>query len=295
MRSWLSILALLALTLPMAAQDAAKRSLADPPVEELPTDPKLTKIVLVAGSTYYKPGEHEYVGGCAVLMDLLRQTPGVFPVLAIDWPKKPETFAGAKGIVFLTDGGDKHPFLKDDHFAQIQKLLDGGVGLVQLHQDADYPTDFGERVRAFAGAAWEKGYSQRAHWVSEFKDFPKHDIFNGVKPFKINDGWLWTLRFAKDPKGVTPLLRTWDPKAKAAKKADLEDVIAWAFDRPNGGRTFTFTGGHLHASFAEEGYRRFLVNGILWSAKQDIPATGAKVDLDAATLPKYLKPAPAKK
>lgn len=274
---------------------AAAADRANPPVEELPADPKAAKVVFVAGSNAFKPGEHEYVGGCAVLMDLVRQTPGVAPVLALDWPKKPETFAGAKAIVFLIDGGDKHPFLKDDRFAQIQKLLDAGVGLVQLHQVPDYPKDFGDRARAISGAAWEKGFSQRAHWVSEFKDFPKHPVFHGVTPFKIDDGWLWNLRFAADAKGVTPLLRTWNPKAKAAKKTDVEDVIAWAFDRPGGGRAFSFTGGHLHASFAEAGYRRFLTNGILWAAGQEVPAGGAKVDLDPAALPMYLKPAPAKK
>ena len=46
-----------------------------------------------------------------------------------------------------------------------------------------------------------------------------------------------------------------------------------------GGRSFTFTGGHLHESFAEEGYRKFLVNGILWSANLKIPADGAPVKL----------------
>src|SRR5271163_686323 len=64
--------------------------------EEQPTGAGQVKIVLVAGSNFYKPGEHEYVAGCAVLMDLLRQTKGVFPVLAVDWPKKAETFAGAR-------------------------------------------------------------------------------------------------------------------------------------------------------------------------------------------------------
>ena len=63
-----------------------------------PADAQLAKIVLVAGSNAFKPGEHEYVGGCAVLMDLLRQTSGVFPVLAPDWPKQPETFAGARAV-----------------------------------------------------------------------------------------------------------------------------------------------------------------------------------------------------
>jgi type 1 glutamine amidotransferase len=277
----------LSISFPFASAEDAKRPLNDPPIEQLPSDPKLAKIVFVAGSNYFKPGEHEYVGGCAVLMDLIRQTPGTFPVLAIDWPKKPETFAGAKSIVFLLDGGDKHAFLKDNRFAEIQKLADAGVGLVQLHQVGDYPKDFGDRARALGGAAWEKGYSARAHWVHEFKEFPDHPIFHGVKSFKVDDGWLTKMRFTKDMKGVTPLLRTSNPKTPT-KKEDREDIVGWAYERANG-RSFTFTGAHLHASFAEEGYRRFLTNGILWTANVEVPKEGAKVELDAAKLGEYLK------
>src|SRR5439155_17073153 len=148
-------------------------------VEQQPTDPKAAKIVLIAGSNFFKPGEHEYVGGCAVLMDLLRQTPGVAPVLAIDWPEKPETLKGAKAIVLFFDGGDKHGVLKGDRAAELRRLTEAGVGLVQLHQAVDYPKDFGDRARGWAGAAWEKGYSQRAHWVAEFNTFPDHVIFRG--------------------------------------------------------------------------------------------------------------------
>lgn len=278
---------LLLATLPFASAEDLKRPLNDPAVEVLPTDSKLAKIVFVAGSNFYKPGEHDYIAGCAVLMDLVRQTPGIFPVLALDWPKKPETFAGAKAIVFLLDGGDKHAFLKDNRFAEIQKLADAGVGLVLLHQVGDYPKDFGDRARAIGGAAWEKGYSARAHWVHEFKEFPDHPIFRGVKSFKIDDGWLTKMRFTKDMKGVTPLLRTWNPKSPP-KGEDREDIVGWAFERANG-RSFTFTGAHLHASFAEEGYRRFLTNGILWTANVDVPKEGAKVELDTAKLGEYLK------
>src|SRR3954466_6453740 len=95
-----------------------------PAVEELRRHPKAVKVVLIAGSNYYKPGEHEYVAGCAVLHDLLKQTSGVAPVLAVDWPKKAETLAGAKAVVFFFDGGDKHAALKDDHLTQVQKLID---------------------------------------------------------------------------------------------------------------------------------------------------------------------------
>jgi hypothetical protein len=261
-------------------------------LEEQPRDGKQIKVVLVAGSNYFKPGEHEYVAGCAVLMDLLRQTPGIFPVLAVDWPQKAETFQGARAVVFFHDGGDKHAFLKGDRLAQVQKLADAGVGLVFLHQVIDFPKDFGDRVRGWMGGAWEKGPGQRAHWVAEFKSFPDHPVFRGVRPFRIDDGWIYTTRFVPGLKGVTPLLRTVSPKAPAGKGSDDDAIVAWLYERPGGGRSFTFTGAHLHSSFAEEGYRRFLVNGILWAAGVDIPGTGAPVALTEADMNRYLKSPP---
>jgi hypothetical protein len=245
--------------------------------------PGTTRIVLVAGSNFFKPGEHEYVAGCAVLRDMLKQTSGVEAELVLDWPKQAETFAGARAVVFFFDGGDKHALLQEDRLAQVQKLADAGVGLVHLHQVIDYPKDLAERARGWMGAAWEKDHGQRAHWVTEFKKFPDHPICRGVTPFQIDDGWLYKLRFVPGMKGVMPLLRTVSPKASSPEPGD-DAIVSWAYERPGGGRAFTFTGGHLHKSLAAEGYRRFLVNGILWSAGLDIPAAGAPVRLDAAEL-----------
>lgn len=257
-------------------------------IEENSRDPGLVKVVLVAGSSVYKPGEHEYVAGCAALMDLLRQTPGVSPVLAVDWPEKPETLAGARSIVMFFDGGDKHALLKDDRLARVEKLAAAGVGLVALHQDVDVPQEQGDRVRALMGGTFEKGFSQRAHWVSKFEDFPDHPICRGVTPFSIDDGWLFKLRFVPDMKGITPLLRTVSPRTPVPLETGTEDIIAWAYDRPGGGHSFAFTGGHLHKSLAEEGYRKFLVNGILWSANLKIPSDGAPVAPSPAGLDSYL-------
>jgi hypothetical protein len=157
------------------------------------------KIVIVAGSNFYKVGEHDYLAGSTVLTNLLRQTPGIEPVLAVDWPKTPEeTFAGARTVVLFCDGGDKHPFLKADRLAQIEKLAASGVGLVALHQVDDVPKDLGDRTRTLLGAAWEKGFSQRGHWVTTFSAFPEHPIFCGVTPFTIDDGWLYQLRFVPE-------------------------------------------------------------------------------------------------
>ena len=185
--------------------------------------------------------------------------------------------------------------LKEDRLAQVQKLAEAGVGLVHFHQTVDYPKDLNERARGWTGGVFEKGHSQRAHWVSEFKAFPDHPVCRGVTPFKIDDGWLYKLRFVSEKKGITPIMRTVSPKIADADKGGDDAIVAWTYERPGGGRSFNFTGAHLHASFAEEGYRRLLVNGILWSAGADVPATGAPVALEKAQLPRYLELRPGGK
>lgn len=261
------------------------------PLEAESPDPALAKIVLVAGPKIQKTpaGAHEYAAGCRVLHHLLSQTPGVFPVLVADgWPKKPETFAGAKTVVFFGDGGGVQPMLKGDHLAQVQKLADAGVGLVNFHQNVDYPKDLGDRARGWLGGCYEPKFSLRAHWVAAFDKFPDHPVCRGVTPFTVDDGWLTKSRFVPDMKGVTPILRTRSPKDAVKVGASTDDIVCWAYDRPAGGRGFAFTGGHLHESWKEPGYRRLLVNGVLWSAGVDVPKDGAKADLDQADLPKFL-------
>src|SRR5438132_1426545 len=115
---------LVSVAAPMDAGDKAPKLPKGITLEEQPKDPKATKIVFIAGSNFYKPGEHEYIGGCAVLMDLVKQTPGVFPVLALDWPKKAETFKDAKAVVLFLDGGDKHPALKGQRLVDLTKLAE---------------------------------------------------------------------------------------------------------------------------------------------------------------------------
>src|SRR5205085_11631414 len=85
--------------LALAAADVDPYDQSGVPLEKQPTDPKLSKIVLVAGRQSHGPGDHEFFAGCAILMKTLAQTPGVFPVMVRDgWPKKKETFENAKAV-----------------------------------------------------------------------------------------------------------------------------------------------------------------------------------------------------
>src|SRR4051794_27937359 len=180
-------LALAGLTpLAVAADDPHDQS--GVPLEVQPTDPTLTKIVLVAGRQSHGPGDHEFFAGSAILMNMLKQTPGVFPVMARDgWPKKPETFEGAKAVVFYMDGGGGHPILQQDHREVVKKLMDQGIGFVNLHYAVEYPKSQSDHVLAWLGGYYETGFSTNPHWKADFGSMPEHAITRGVKPFAIQD------------------------------------------------------------------------------------------------------------
>ncbi len=272
---------------------AAPQDRGDVPLEVEPTDPAAAKIVVIAGSFSKGGGEHEYFAGSVVLFNLLKQTPGVFPVLAAEgWPKNEKIFENARAVVFYMDGGGKQPILAPGRLERIERLAAQGVGLVHLHQIIDYPKAYTERLLPLIGGVWVPGAGARGHWDGEFSSFVEHPITRGVAPFKENDGFIYKLKFVEGLRGVTPLLRTSPPKTTLK---DAEDVVAWAYERPEHGRSFVFTGGHLQSSWGLEGLRRFVTNGILWSAGLEIPAGGAPVALDPADLKKYLDPVPAGK
>jgi type 1 glutamine amidotransferase len=255
------------------------------PLEKQPRDPALKKIVLVAGRQSHGPGDHEFFAGCAILMKMLQQTPGVFPVMARDgWPKNPTTFENAKSVVFYMDGGGGHPILHKGHKEEVQKLIDDKVGFVNLHYAVEYPKSQSDHVLKWLGGYYETGFSTNPHWDADFKELPKHPMTRGVKPFKIRDEWYFNIRFKPESKDVTPILQATPPDGVRGTDAAREhkgrsEIVAWAFERGDGGRSFGFTGGHTHKNWANEDFRRLVVNAILWSAGVEVPESGAKVEM----------------
>ena len=271
----------------VSAQDRS-----DVPLEVEPSDRSVSKVVILAGGFSKGGGEHEYFAGSALLFKLLRQTPGVFPVLAAEgWPKNERIFEDARAVVFYMDGGGKQPFLTNERLEKIEKLAARGVGIVHLHQVIDYPQTLVDRVLPLLGGVYSPAGSARGHWDSAFKVFVEHPITRGVTPFQENDGFLYKLKFVDGQKGLTPLLRT-NPKGDLQGS---DDIVSWAYERPGRGRSFVFTGCHLHESWGLEGMRRFVTNGILWSANLDVPSGGAPVALEVDDLKKHLDPVPGRK
>jgi hypothetical protein len=260
---------------------------------EPPADFKGKKIVLVAGRQSHGPGDHEFFAGTSILMNLLKQN-GVWGVMARDgWPKNEKIFDGAASLVFYMDGGGGHPVIKPERMEKLQKYLDNGIGWVNLHYAVEYPKEPGKKILSWMGGYYETGFSINPHWDASIRSLPKHPISRGVKPFVIRDEWYYNMRFAEDMKNITPILVAIPPDSTrgtpdAKMHPGRPEVMAWAFDRADGGRSFGFTGAHFHRNWGDENFRRVVVNAILWTAKVDVPEDGAKVEFDAADLNKNL-------
>jgi hypothetical protein len=152
-----------------------------------------------------------------------------------------------------------------------------------IHQAVDFPDTFAEEGKNWLGGIYRAGKSGRGHWDSHHVDFPDHPIIHGVAPWQVNDGWLNGLEFVEEMKGITPLV--WSGKKYAGSRAGLnEDIVGWTYDRPDGGRSFSFTGLDAHSAWSLAGLRRMMVNGVLWSAGIEIPVSGAPCEISDARL-----------
>ncbi len=206
------------------------------PLEADSADASLAKIVLLAGPVSNKPGQHEYFSGCAMLMKCLKQTPGVWPVMAAEgWPKNEAVLKGAKSVVVFMDGGPKCALFEGSRWQTLGGLMKEGAGLVVLHQAVDIPQEQAAEFKSWAGAVWQKDIGSRGHWDMSFTPDAKHDALRGVAPFSApKDGWLYNLHFAE--KNVSPVLTGTVPDtsrstADAKSHAGRAEVIAWAYER----------------------------------------------------------------
>ena len=101
-------------------------------------------------------------------------------------------------------------------------------------------------------------------------------------------------------KNVTPILTTVPPDSTRERpdgahsnnptvraRKGMPEHLAWVVEREDGGRGFGFTGGHWHWNWACDSFRKAVVNGILWTAKMEVPPGG--FDTPRPTIDELLK------
>lgn len=247
-------------------------------------------MLLLAGTPSHAPGAHEFNAGILLLEKCLRQNSGVEPVVVRGgWPTDEAVFEGVRTLVFYMDGGARHPMIQQDRLSRIATLMAKGVGLVCLHYAVEVPNDQGgPQFLEWIGGYYERDYSTNPHNdVEVTRASPNHPVSRGWKSFRGNDEWYYRIRLRP---GVTPILTTMLPK-----DAPNLETIAWAIERPGGGRGFGFTGGHNHRNWGLEDQRRMILNAILWTAGVEVPRQGARGQIAPEDLTRNLDDKPAKK
>ncbi|HVU86231.1 MAG TPA: ThuA domain-containing protein [Pirellulales bacterium] len=261
------------------------------------------KIVLVAGTPSHGAGDHEFNAGVLLLKKCLDNVPGIKCDAHLNgWPKDPHAFDGADAIMLYMDGGSGHPLIRDENLAQMRALMAKGVGLVCVHYAVEVPKDRGgPELKDWIGGYYETGYSINPHWVAEIKSLPDHPITRGVKtPFSIRDEWYFNMRFRPDMEGVIPIVSATPPDGvrgtPAAKEhPGREEILAWAVERPDGGRGIGFTGGHFHINWGDDYFRKLILNALVWAAHGDVPADGVPSHVERDELRQNLDPKGKKK
>src|SRR5262249_32670185 len=153
------------------------------------------------------------------------------------------------------------------------------AGFMAIHFGVE--VDKGEQGKHYLqwmGGYFELFWSVNPWWTPEFKDLPTHAVTRGVGPFSVNDEWYYHMRFVAGMKGVTPILsavpplktisgekakpsgRGGNPDVYKAVAAKQKQVMAWAYERPDGGRGFGFTGYHKHDNLGNASFRTLLAN-----------------------------------
>ena len=253
---------------------------------DAPSDaPERKKVVFLAGRASHGFGAHDHLAGCTLLANKLKEAkPGYETVVVKDgWPADEKVFDGANAVVIYCDGGANHPALP--HVDVLDKLSARGAGIGCIHYAVEVPVETGgPHWLKWMGGFFEINWSVNPHWEAHFASMPSHPVASGVKPFGANDEWYYNMRFRDGMKGVTPILTAvppdktrqgrddahgGNPTVRAAVGKNQKEHVLWVSENTdkNGSRGFGTTGGHVHWNWAQDDWRKTVLNSIVWIAK----------------------------
>jgi type 1 glutamine amidotransferase len=243
-------------------------------------DPPKKLLVIGSPPDGHPPATHEYVAGADVLAKCLKPVAGVeVTVVKAEgpWTEGPELIARVDGVVLFLTEGAKWVSADEARLAAFRKLAARGGGLACLHwgmgtREAGPIPAF---VELFGGC---HGGPDRKFQVVESAAVtvadPKHPAVAGIKDFTVKEEYYYRLKFPAG--GVKPLLKVMIDGSP--------ETVAWAWERPGGGRSFGFSGLHFHENWRRVEYRRLVAQGMLWTLGLPVPPGGLAVEVSDADL-----------
>jgi type 1 glutamine amidotransferase len=234
-------------------------------------DPPRKVLLLYQGPDGHPPQTHEYEQGMKILHQLLQKVPELETTLVNadePWKDGPALLAKADGaVLFLSEGAS---WLSRDkqRLEAFRELAKRRGGLVVLHwamgtKDAANIKPF---VDLFGGC---HGGPDRKYKVVSAEAFVVdriHPLCRGLGPFKVRDEFYYQLKLHGSNAELLPMLQV-------EIDGKLE-TVAWAWERPDAGRSFGFSGLHFHENWQQPEYRRLIAQAVLWTNRVAVPRDG---------------------
>jgi hypothetical protein len=249
--------------------------------------PKAHVLILI-GPSNHPPGTHEVAAGGRLIRHCLEHAENVTGITAetvTAWPTDREKLQKVSAVVFT---GDRFPPAempdRERIMADLTRMMEHGCGLVCYHyatglgvnhvpDDGDHPL-----LRWMGGyfATRTKHHQSIARVYQAAKIEPgqgDHPVLRGWKTFTIHDEPYINNYFGKEgmAANVTALATSMLPP-----EAPRREVVAWAVSRPDGGRGMGVVMPHFYRNWRDDNLRMLILNGIVWSAKLEVPAEGVK-------------------
>lgn len=268
------------------------------------------RILVVVGPCTHPPGTHEVAAGGRLMkycLENIANLPGIKADVCHEWPQDDAVLDGVDSIVFI---GDIFPPQRMPDtagtLAKLDAMMQRGGGIVCVH----YATGLRKEDVAPNGEHpllhWMGGYfaTRCAHHQSVARLFQAATITPAAADHPVNRGWReFTLHdepyinnyFGKDdnrPAANVTVLAT----SMLPPEAPRAEAVAWCVERADSGRGFGVVMPHFFRNWADADLRRLILNGIVWTAKLEVPAGGVQTTLPelSSFAPDSVEPAPPK-
>lgn len=245
------------------------------------------RVLIVVGPSKHPPGSHEVAAGGRLMkhcIENMSNLPGIKADVVEGWPDK-DLRDATSTVVFI---GDTFPANRlpnaPQNLADLDAMMQRGCGIVCVH----YATGLlGEDVTPEGDhplLRWMGGYfANRSckHHESFAKIFPAatitpaataHPTLRGWKEFTLHDEPYTNNFFGRGnimAPNVTTLATSMLPPENPKR-----ETVAWCVERADSGRGFGIVMPHFYKNWRVDDLRRFILNGIVWTARLEVPAEG---------------------
>lgn len=237
-------------------------------------DPPRKVLLLYQGPDGHPKETHEYEQGMRLLQRILQKTPELDTTLVNadePWKDGPALLAKADGaVLYLSEGA---AWLSRDpaRLEAFRALAKRRGGLVVLHwaMGTKEAAPIKPFVELFGGCHGGPDRKYKVVSAEALLVDRIHPLCRGLNHFKVRDEFYYDLNLNPSSAELLPMLQVEiDGKLR---------TVAWAWERPDGGRSFGFSGLHFHDNWQLPEYRRLVAQAVLWTNRVPIPKDGLPV------------------